>query len=305
MDQFKKLLKRSYRRTRVAGFSILEAYQSAVFARQLAKVDVPQFSFLLVTMVRDEALRLPYFFEYYKKFGVDRFLVLDHQSTDKTAEVIAAEPDAVRVEIEGNFAFKRAWLQTAVSHLAKDRWCLVLDADEFIVWHGTETGSLKQLTDELDSEGAEAFACSLIDMYPESDVSQVGYCAGDNPLEYAPFFDKLGDTREKMFGVSPLLTKVPLMRLRQGHYLTKGQHNVRNAVRSVRSGALLHFKFLQDFKGKIRTNPMIKKVDPQYNRELEAYKEKFDEGEDLILYNENSVRYQNFSQLLELGFAKY
>jgi glycosyltransferase involved in cell wall biosynthesis len=304
MDKFKKLAKRSFRRANLAGFAVLEAYQAALFKRHLNKARIPSFSFLVVTMVRNESLRLPYFFEYYKKLGVDRFLVLDHQSTDETAKVIAAEPTAVRVEIEGNFAFKRTWLQAAVSRLAQDRWCFVLDADEFIVWPGMENSSLRQLTEDLDAEGAEAFSCSLIDMYPGCSITQVGYQAGDDPLDYAPFFDRLGDTRERMFGVSPLLTKVPLMRLRHGHYLSKGQHNVRNAVRSKRSGALLHFKFLQDFKGKIRTNSMIKKFDPQYNTELEAYKEKLDEDETFILYNENSVRYENVCQLVKLGFAK-
>jgi hypothetical protein len=304
MDKFKKLVKRSLRRTNLAGFAVLEAYQAALFNRRLNKTILPEFSLLVVTMVRNEALRLPYFFKYYKELGVDLFLVLDHQSTDGTDKVIAAESAAIQVDIKGNFAFKRAWLQAAVTHLAQDRWCLVLDADEFIVWPGMETDSLKKLTNDLDAEGAESFSCSLIDMYPDCNITQVGYRAGDDPLDYAPFFDRLGDTRERIFGVSPLLTKVPLMRLQRGHHLTKGQHDVRNSIRSKRSGALLHFKFLQDFKGKIRTNPMIKKFDPQYDTELKAYKEKFDQDETFVLYSDNSVRYESVSQLVKLGFAK-
>jgi hypothetical protein len=304
MIRLKRTVKRALRSANLAGFSVLEAYQAALFAQRLNNAGIPEFSLLVVAMVRNEALRLPFFFEYYKQLGVDRFLILDHQSTDETAAVIASEPAAVRFEVQGNFAFKRAWLQSAVSSVAKDRWCLVLDADEFIVWSGIEAKSLIHLTKELDAEGAEAFSCSLIDMYPFGDIAKVGYQPGGDPLECAPFFDRLGDTRERMFGVSPLLRKVPLLRFRRGHYLSKGQHNVRQAKQSERTGALLHFKFLQDFKGKVRTNPMIRKFDPQYNTELEAYGERLKQGDSIVLYNENSVKYDSVRQLVELGYIK-
>jgi hypothetical protein len=43
--------------------------------------------------VRNEALRLPYFLDYYRKLGVTRFLLVDNDSTDGTREYLQLQPD--------------------------------------------------------------------------------------------------------------------------------------------------------------------------------------------------------------------
>src|SRR6185503_5153899 len=47
---------------------------------------------VLICVVRNEALRLPLFFEHHKKIGVSRFLMVDNDSEDETAELLLAEP---------------------------------------------------------------------------------------------------------------------------------------------------------------------------------------------------------------------
>ena len=48
---------------------------------------------LLFVTVRNERVRLPYFLEYYRKLGVDHFVVIDNGSDDGSREYLAAQPD--------------------------------------------------------------------------------------------------------------------------------------------------------------------------------------------------------------------
>ena len=52
----------------------------------------PQPILLFLTM-RNERVRLPYFLEYYRKLGVDHFLIVDNGSDDGTREYLAEQPD--------------------------------------------------------------------------------------------------------------------------------------------------------------------------------------------------------------------
>ncbi len=48
---------------------------------------------LLFSTMRNERVRLPYFLDYYRKLGVDHFLVVDNGSTDGTRDYLADQPD--------------------------------------------------------------------------------------------------------------------------------------------------------------------------------------------------------------------
>jgi hypothetical protein len=48
---------------------------------------------LLFCTLRDELVRLPYFYEYYRKLGIDHFLMVDNGSQDGTREFLADQPD--------------------------------------------------------------------------------------------------------------------------------------------------------------------------------------------------------------------
>ena len=296
--------RRLYRKARGGVLSRAETVEKHRLKRRLRLPAGGEGDIVVVTMVRDEALRLEYFFQYYKELGVDRFFVLDHQSTDRSAQVIEAERAAVRIPVAGNFIFKRAWIQAVLETVAAGRWCLVLDADEFLVWPHMRELSLRELIAYLDEGGFEVLPCVLLDMYPKGPVRDVSYRPGTDPLEVAPFFDKGGLTRQRSFGVSPLLSKAPLLRFRPGMKFEKGQHRVQHARHADISGVLLHFKFLQDFDGKIRSNPLIRVFDRAYGSELAAYREKLAEEAALVLYSEESLRYGGPEQLLELGLMK-
>ena len=293
-----------YGYTKSALLRCAETFKKMQLKRALPHDFCRQDDIVVVTMVRDEALRLEYFFKYYKEIGVDRFIVLDHQSADQSAQLIEAEEAAIRIPVAGNFLFKRAWIQAVLETIGHRRWCLVVDADEFLVWPHIRTLSLRDLTAYMNKNDCDVLPCILLDMYPKGPIGDTHYASGRNPLEFAPFFDRSGATRKRSFGVSPTLTKAPLVRFGRGMRLRQGQHGVYRARSADVTGVLLHFKFLQDFKSKIRSNPLIRTFDSQYGKELSAYREKVESEKNLVLHSDESLFYEGPDQLLNLGLMK-
>jgi hypothetical protein len=70
--------------------------------RQLTPVadrtaNLPAQPILLFSTVRNERVRLPYFLTYYRRLGIDHFLIVDNGSDDGTREYLADQPDVSRL----------------------------------------------------------------------------------------------------------------------------------------------------------------------------------------------------------------
>ncbi len=52
---------------------------------------------LLVSTVRNEKIRLPYFLRYYRELGIDHFLIVDNDSTDGTLDYLGGQSMSTRV----------------------------------------------------------------------------------------------------------------------------------------------------------------------------------------------------------------
>ena len=182
-----------------------------------------------------------------------------------------------------------------------DRWCLVLDADEFLVYPRMHDVSLSALIEYLEISGHDALPCKLLDMFPKCNILETKYQRGQDLFAVAPYFDRTLSTRKKAFKVEPFLQKMPLFRFSEGRILGKGQHVVVGAHSSNISGCLLHFRFLQNFGSKIHSNILLRLQDVEYGRELKAYKATIEQDPALTLYSSESVRYESPDQLVELG----
>ncbi len=272
---------------------------------QLPSVSMAPGDVALFAVVNDEALRLPYFFEYYRAMGIAHFFFLDHQSTDDTRAILDRN-GAVTISVEGDFIYKDVWLDAVMTAYGNGRWCLVVDADELIVFPGSDGLKLPDLCAYLDTEGASALRCRLLDMFPETGLTQASYRPGESLFDAAPMFDPDLVTRQRLFNVDPCLEKRPLIRFAAGQtQLSAGQHWVKGAVESAVTGTLLHFKFLNDFMGQ-RTLKRAEAArpsadrDPWYARETAVYADKVKAGADLHLASPTAVRYEGPSQLVDL-----
>jgi glycosyltransferase involved in cell wall biosynthesis len=143
--------------------------------------------------VRDEMLRLPRTLDHYRSIGVARFFVIDNGSTDGTREFLTAERDCHVFLTKNSYSearFGLEWQQALLDEYGMDRWCLVVDADEWFVYPGYESRSLPQLAAYLQQTGAQGVFSFLLDMYGRGPVTEGIFEQQNSLLEICPYFDR-------------------------------------------------------------------------------------------------------------------
>ena len=232
---------------------------------------------LAFVVVRNEALRLPYFLDHYRRLGVGHFLIVDNHSRDGSRDYLAAQPDVSLWATKSGYKQSRFgldWVTWLQRRHGAGHWCLTLDADEILVYPYWETRNLQALTFRLEAEGRRSFGTMMLDMYPKGPLEQQSYLPGQDPMEVLPWFDGgnyivqvqprmrnlwiQGGVRARAFFSreprrAPTLNKVPLVRWDRSYAYVNSTHAILprglNAVYDEKggewlSGVLLHTKFL-------------------------------------------------------------
>lgn len=238
---------------------------------------------LVAATVRNEALRLPYFLDHYRRLGVGHFLVVDNDSDDGTIDLLRDQPDVSLWQARGSYRAARFgldWLNGLLRRHAHGHWVLTVDADELLVYPYWETRNLAALTDWLDRSGAASFGAMMLDLYPKGPLTASRYHPGDDPrsaldwfdagnyvLQVQPAMDNLrvqGGVRARRFFAdaperAPTLSKVPLIKWNRRFAYVNSTHSIlpRHLNRTyatdggeATSGLLLHTKFLAEITEK-------------------------------------------------------
>ena len=286
---------------------------------------------LLFSTQRNERIRLPYFLEYYRDLGIDHFLFVDNDSSDGSADYLAEQPDVSVWRTRASYKRSRFgvdwlnWLQRRYGH---DHWCLVVDADEFLLYPFCDSRPLRALTDWLDASSIKSFGAMLLDMYPKGPIEAQPYQEGRNPLEIASWFDSGNYTikRNKRFGnlwiqggprartffadepaKAPALNKIPLVKWDRRYTYVSSTHMLLprglNLVYDEwggekASGVLLHTKFIDTFAAKA-AEELKRNQHYAASVEYKAYAEALSDNPEL--WCKWSERYINWRQLEILG----
>jgi hypothetical protein len=231
---------------------------------------VPARSDLVCLMkVRDESLRLPDFLAHHRALGVDRFAVIDNGSVDGTADLLLAQPDVDLHRTDASLVGASAgitWFQHLFDRYGSDRWYLVLDADELMVYEGMADRDLHRAAEALERRGRQVLTAWMIDLYPDGPVDALAYRPGDSLVAACPLFDgdgweitergprigRLhGGPRQRVLGLRQSLRKTPLFR----HGPLFAQRTIHRPVARRHSpppeSALLHFKLLGDLRERV------------------------------------------------------
>jgi glycosyltransferase involved in cell wall biosynthesis len=260
------------------GTTMISSYLNAVIKARsrLRRIDCAPIAgtrdeIRMFIIVRNEGLRLPFMLDYYRRLGVDRIFAVENNSTDDTLSILLAQERTHVFQTCDDYSGHWAWMEYLLETHGRGHWCLVVDADEILIYPRWEDISIRDLCRFLDLEGSTALCCLLLDLYSAEPFDQLRYRPGDDPLEMRWYYDPdshrkvefrvpnpktgqefcceacLGGVRYRVLGASPALTKVPLVRWGRGTYLIQGMHAADNVAFSPVEGAVLHFKFLQDF----------------------------------------------------------
>ena len=293
--------------------------------------DIKPDDILLFSTQRNEKIRLPYFLEYYRKLGVDHFLMVDNDSDDGSTAYLAMQPDVSLWHTGASYRRARFgvdWLNYLKWRYAHGHWTLVVDPDEFLVYPFSDTRPLPALCDWLEASGVRSFGAMLLDMYPKGPIHAQPYHEGQDPLKIASWFDAgnytirpnetygnlwiQGGPRARVFfpntpEKAPALNKTPLVKWKSSYTYLSSTHTLlpRGLNRTFdetggekASGVLLHAKFLDTFPAKAREE-LARKQHYAGSVEYKAYANGLEADTDL--WCKWSEKYINWRQLEILG----
>lgn len=293
-------------------------------------IEIDREDILCCVVTRNESLRLPYFLSYYRDKGISKFFVVDNNSTDNTLSYLLKQPDVYVWQSTLSFNranFGSAWFELLLRKFGRGHWCLIVDADELLVYPDCERKNIVQLCQELNRKGKRALNAILLDMYSEKAIRDIDYTVGQNFLEACPYFDRkfyhtkyeksgpfknqtcyFGGVRQRAFGDtgSYLLSKVPLIKYDLNFILAGGQHwtNRPEIEIAKESGCLLHFKFFSTFIDYAKQEAARKE---HYSNALQyrEYAQSISSNKALTLYDQShSMEFRDSHQLVDLGIMK-
>ncbi|HUJ02591.1 MAG TPA: glycosyltransferase family 2 protein [Rhizomicrobium sp.] len=282
---------------------------------------------VLLCKVKNEALRLPYFLSYYRGLGFDRFVFIDNDSRDGTMELLLAEPDCGVFHTADSFGAAYGglpWINRLLDDYCDGRWVLAADADEILVWPGSERESIKALTARFDASGAEALFTVMLDLYSDKPFGSIGYRQGAPFIDYLPFFDRgpyrldkavlfphhqvYGGVRARLFRAmqapihAPTISKVPLVKWRKGQRFMLSTHALKRPVElAAMRAALLHFKLFDEILDKCRDENAIAEYFEK-GREYRVLAQAIAQSRDGSFYDPRlAVRYAGTEHLTRFG----
>lgn len=283
---------------------------------------------LLVCCLRNERVRMPVFLDYYRKMGVDHFLIVDNDSDDGFVDWVCQFEDVSVWTTTASYKaanFGMHWCNYLLGRYGSGHLCVTVDPDEFLVYPFMETRSLRALGQFLRDEGRASLAVVMLDAYSDKPIAETIYEEGADPFAVCPYFDRDGYIQTKGWGRSthvrggprlrvyfrdnlshaPALNKIPVVWWEWYYSYRSSMHDARpwrlNEAHTPGdispTGCLFHFKFfaqLIDKSGEERQRN-------QHYAGGREYRQYHDAGS-LNMYEEGvSVRYSSTRQLVDLG----
>jgi len=284
---------------------------------------------LLFCVIRNEGWRLPGFFAYYRKLGVNQFVLIDNGSSDGGADYALKQPDCVTYwtrDSYGSAMHGTLWIKKLQRRFAKNLWCVHVDADEYLVYPGSETITLQVLRKKCEASGANALRAMLLDMYAPGDLRNPPPCAPEqDPWFVYRYFDRdthftdneperssrfmqpsprvFGGMRTRIFGSRPSLDKLPFYQFDGELDVGPGTHACQNARFARIQGAVLHFKYTHNFAQKVGEE-VRRKEHWMLAREYVSYEGRLKQSQPVSPLFEGSVEYQGTHTLVELGIMR-
>jgi hypothetical protein len=150
-------------------------------------------------VVRDEDYFLPYFFAHYRRIGFEEFLVYADRCSAPTLDFLAAQSDTT--VFTGEYTYGQTFgtlltgeprqlsslLKESSVELLPDRWVLVADADEFLIFP-PPVHTISEFIKLLALKNQPYATAPMVDMYPQH-LAMRNYPPTVDPFDVSIFFD--------------------------------------------------------------------------------------------------------------------
>ena len=152
-------------------------------------------SIVLLCVIRDEELVLEAFISHYKNLLVSHFIFIDNGSEDHTLSIINQNKLEINYQLWSADArysenlYGLSWVNFILNSELKGKWCLVVDADEFLLLDGIN--NLRELRKDMKKSNSNILSTCLIDFYPRNNAEP--YKRGESPLSHSGYYDKFAD----------------------------------------------------------------------------------------------------------------
>ncbi len=253
---------------------------------------------IVVLCVKNDLRRTQMLVEHYRNLGVEKFAFLDNGSEDGTFEWLLEQPDIDLYRCLERYEtnVKEGWINRIISHYGFDRWYIVTDSDELMVYQGMEQMPLSELTKKLSRKGLKRVKGLTLDAYTDGNLfgesedirRDYRWIDRDSYREIEAVTGKervkrfIGGPRYRVMHSNVLLSKFPLVYWERGtisdnpHF--QYPHDLINT--SPCYAGILHYKFmdidLDEYNKRVRKKSGFAGGGLNYKQYMDFYKNRKD-----------------------------
>ena len=271
---------------------------------------------LAICVAKNDLIKIKEFIKYHRSIGVDKFIILDNDSSDGSVEWLKSQDDVVLMQTKTPYTTNRreGWINRIMAYYGDLRWYIVVDSDELLTYNECEKRDIHELISYFEKNHITRVRGMMIDMYAKSDYYESG-----NAIDYLKecvYFDKStyyyenlyfmdsirGGPRDRIFHQAPMLTKYPLFYLTEeeveckSHFFFPFAKNIETKCNLI----IRHYKFQPGEIEKIRKIAH----DGNYYNGSEQYKKYLQiiEGQDKLDFMcEDSTKYMSSESLNQIN----
>ena len=245
------------------------AIQRVIRTFALAKIEVIKKSNntntrnpIVILCVKNDLNRIRMLVDHYRILGVERFAFMDNGADDGTFEWLDEQPDIdlYRCYEEYRTSVKEGWINRIVSHYGFNRWVILTDSDELMVYEDMERNPIGDLIHYAEKNGIRRIKGLTLDTFSEeglfrkADNIQKEYCWIDSD----GYFEKkeraglyvitkfFGGPRYRLMKSEITLSKYPLLYFEPGTISESAHYQYPHDIieDSPCLVGILHYKFL-------------------------------------------------------------
>lgn len=292
---------------------------------------------IVICLLKDGEEHLPAFLKHYRDMGIVHFVFIDNGSVDNTLPMLAAQPDVTLYRTDLPHRFYEIEIRRLIAEKhGRHRWCLLVDIDELFDYPDSDTLPLQGLLQYLRSQGCNAMAAQMLDMYSPTgkmipadnalDLKQSFPCYDISAIRKEPYFHPWniaynhrnelrgpdvqsywGGIRKTIFkGIrhENILTKHPLIFLDGRLKPVTNAHFSDNACIAGITGVLYHYKFVPSFAAKViracRSRSYVRFAQDEYD----AYYRYMKDHNSFIINTPGTRRLGGVNELVANGFLQ-